>query len=228
MNLECLSSGGLHYPHKGGPQSWASSRCSEHLFVWLFRQKCLCQFPGNRRLLRASCLLHLLGHLQTSLLLRLLRVGVVLRFQANQVRRVPVNDEFPRCVFQRETDLIENSAEFLQRQDSQCIGGNCHDTLGTLLGAETRCELQALVGQRGQVEAILIVIRQPRSAAHRQHRLVALHLYAKELDRARAEITSSRVRQVPGDWVEYCSQQYAVLKTYKKKQFIQLIIIRCL
>ena len=59
-----------------------------------------------------------------------------------------MNREFPRCVLQREADLIEHSAELLQGENPKRVRRNRHDSFWTLLGTEARGEFQTLVGQR--------------------------------------------------------------------------------
>ena len=85
------------------------------------------------------------------------------RFDGYQMRGVRVDGELPRGVLQREADLIEHSAQLLQREDPQGVGRDGDDSFGALLGAEARREFQALVGQRGQVEAVLVVSSSTRT-----------------------------------------------------------------
>lgn len=67
------------------------------------------------------------------------------------------------------THLIENSSELLERQDAQRVGGDGDYALGALLRREARGILESLVGERRQMEPVLVVVAQPRPARHGQH-----------------------------------------------------------
>ena len=65
------------------------------------------------------------------------------------------------------------------------------------------------------METILIVVTQPGSAAHCEHRLIALHFYPEQFHGSGAQVPRSCIREIARNWIQYCSQQNAILQTYE-------------
>lgn len=108
--------------------------------------------------------------------------------------------------------LIEDSAQLLEGQNPQGVRCDCHNTFGTLLGAEPARVLQHLVGQWGQMESRLIGVAEPGARRQRQHRLGVLHANSEQLHGAGAEVASARIGDVALDRIEHRSQETAVLQ----------------
>jgi len=82
-----------------------------------------------------------------------------------------------RGELERAEFLVEDGAQLLEGEDAQGVHGDGHDALGTLLGGEAGRVLEALVGQRGQVEAALVHVGEPGAARKGQHCLTTLHTH---------------------------------------------------
>lgn len=65
------------------------------------------------------------------------------------------------------------------------------------------------------MKTILIIVTQPRSAAHREHRLIALHFYPEQFNGSGAQVSCSCVCEVTRNRIQYRSQQNAILQTYE-------------
>ena len=71
-------------------------------------------------------------------------------------------------------------------------------TFRALLRREASRKLQRLVGERRQVEPVLVVVGDPRTGRHGQDSLAALHRHPEQFDRFRTQVSGTSVTQVAG------------------------------
>ena len=54
--------------------------------------------------------------------------------------------------------LVESCSKLLEGENAQCVLADGNDALRTLLGGEARGVGETFVAERGQVEAVLVVV----------------------------------------------------------------------